>query len=78
LAFLRYPFKRLTGGLDAVLKLAAIGGKKAHDLVLSTYRRKGKSRLGEIDDLPDFELVARHVYLLCSQLGGNVAHLLQD
>src|SRR5262245_51054279 len=40
-------------------QLAGIRGKKAHDLVSSTYRRHGKSRRGEIDYLTNFELMAR-------------------
>jgi len=59
LAFLGHSFKRLANGFDAVLKLVAIGGEKAHDLV-STYRRQRKSGCGKIDDLPDLKLMARH------------------
>ena len=32
--------------------------------MLSTYRPQAKSRLAIINDLPDFELVPRHVFLL--------------
>jgi hypothetical protein len=61
---LRDPFKRLTVSLDPVLRLAAVRGKKVDDLISCTYRRQGKSRLAIINHLPNFELVARHVFLL--------------
>jgi hypothetical protein len=64
LAFLCHPFKRFTGSFYAVLKLRAIRRKQAHNLVQSMHRRQSESRLSEINDLPHFELVARHVCLL--------------
>jgi len=61
--FLGHSFKRFTSRLDAVLKLDAIGRKEVCDLVATDYRR-GKSGLHKINELPDAELVARHVCLL--------------
>jgi hypothetical protein len=66
---LRDPFNRFTGSLDPVLKLAAVRGKKADDLISCAYCRQGKSRLAVINDLPDFEFVARHVFLLIYSVG---------
>lgn len=77
LAFLGHPFKRFINSFDPVLKLAAIGRKKAHDLV-STYRRQRKSRGAKINNLPDFEFMARHVDLLIHSAWRRVAHLLSE
>lgn len=77
MAFLGHPFKRFINSFDPVLKLAAIGRKKAYDLV-STYRRQRKSRGRKINDLPDFELMARHVDLLIHSAWRRVAHLPQN
>jgi hypothetical protein len=44
---------------------------------LSTCRPHGKSRRGKIHELPDLELVARHLCLIHSD-GTSVAHLLLE